>query len=120
LFKGLNNGVEIGTAINTYTYVGYSGLFKIMVGFDNEGKIINTEVLEQKETPGLGTKMADAKFKDQFVGKNLADFGNAGIQVTKDGGVIDAITAATITSRAFCDAVNRAYGAWEENKKENQ
>jgi len=120
MFKGIKDGVEIGTAVNTYTYVGYSGLFKIMVGFDNEGKIINTEVLEQKETPGLGTKMALPKFKDQFVGRNLADFGKTGIQVTKDGGVIDAITAATITSRAFCDAVNRAYGAWEENKKDNK
>jgi len=119
-FKAFKGEEEIGVAINSYTYVGYSGLIKIMVGFQPDGAIENVEVLVQKETPGLGTKMAEPKFKDQFVGKNLADFNNHEILVTKDGGVIDAITAATITSRAFCDAVNRAYRALEENKKENK
>ncbi|MGB4293017.1 MAG: FMN-binding protein [Bacteroidales bacterium] len=63
-------------------------------------------MLEQKETPGLGTKMTEPFFKDQFNGKNPANFK---LKVKKDGGEVDAITAATITSRAFCDALERAY-----------
>lgn len=116
-FKGFKNEEEIGMAVNTYTYVGYSGLIKLVVGFQPDGTITNVEVLEQKETPGLGTKMATPKFKDQFMGKNPANFN---IKVKKDGGEIDAITAATISSRAFCDAVNRAYQSFEKVKKENK
>ncbi len=115
-FFGFRDNEKLGVAIISYTYTGYSGLIKIMVGFTPDGTIKNIEVLAQKETPGLGTKMAEPKFKDQFVGKNLADYKDHNILVAKEGGVIDAITAATITSRAFCDAVNRAYHAWEENK----
>jgi electron transport complex protein RnfG len=116
-FKGFKDDEEIGMAVNTYTYIGYSGLIKLVVGFQPDGTITNVEVLEQKETPGLGTKMALPKFKDQFRGKNPANFS---IKVKKDGGEIDAITAATISSRAFCDAVNRAYQSFEKvNKKEN-
>jgi electron transport complex protein RnfG len=79
-----------------------------MVGFDNHNKIHKTKVLEQKETPGLGTKMKDPKFKKQFEGKDPAAFT---LKVKKDGGQVDAISAATITSRAFCDAARRAYQA---------
>ncbi len=104
-FKGFTDEKPIGFAVNTYTNEGYSGLIKLMVGFQPDGTISNIEVLEQKETPGLGTKMA-TNWKDQFMGKNPANFNLA---VKKDGGDVDAITAATITSRAFCDAVQRAY-----------
>jgi electron transport complex protein RnfG len=119
-FNGLKDDEELGVAIKTYTYLGYSGLIKLMVGFKPDGTISNVEVLEQKETPGLGTKMSTPKFKDQFIGKNLETFKNHEILVSKDGGEIDAITAATISSRAFCDAVNRAYKAFEEVNKENK
>ncbi len=119
-FYGFKDDEKLGVAINSYTHTGYSGLIKIMVGFTPDGTIKNVEVLTQKETPGLGTKMAEPKFKDQFAGKNLAEFEDHNILVKKDGGVIDAITAATITSRAFCDAVNRAYHAWEEDKTKNK
>jgi len=116
-FKGFTNEEPIGVAVNTYTNVGYSGLIKLMVGFKPDGTITNVEVLEQKETPGLGTKMSTPKFKDQFMGKNPDNYK---LMVTKDGGDVDAITAATITSRAFCDAVQRAYDSFEELKKENK
>jgi electron transport complex protein RnfG len=72
---------------------------------------VNITVLEHKETPGLGTKMAEPKFKDQFNGKNPADYD---LKVIKDGGPVDAITAATISSRAFCDAVQRAYNTLQK------
>lgn len=105
-----------GAAVETYTNIAYSGSFTIMVGFDAEGTITGTEVLIMNETPGLGDKIDKSKssFPEQFVGKNP---GQSSIQVKNDGGDIDAITAATISSRAFCDAVNRAYTAFLKAKE---
>ena len=77
-----------------------------MVGFLPDGTIKNISVLDIKETPGLGTKMKEPKFLDQFVNKNPADFV---LKVKKDGGDVDALTGATISSRAFSSAVQTAY-----------
>ena len=96
----------IGYAVNTYTKNGFSGNISLMAGFKPDGTIFNITVLEHKETPGLGSKMNEPGFKDQFNLKNPASFE---LKVRKDGGPVDAITAATISSRAFCDAVQRAY-----------
>ena len=101
----------IGYAVNTYTNKGFSGRINIMAGFKPDGTILNIVVLEHKETPGLGTKMTDPLFKDQFNDKNPADFT---LKVKKDGGQVDAITAATISSRAFCDAIQRAYNTLQK------
>lgn len=108
-------GEQIGVAIKTYTNKGFSGNIEIMVGLLDDGSISNTAVLSHKETPGLGDKMDKKKsdFPDQFMGKNPAAYN---VKVTKDGGEVDAITAATITSRAFCDAVQRAYDTYEKEK----
>ncbi|MBN2237307.1 MAG: RnfABCDGE type electron transport complex subunit G [Bacteroidales bacterium] len=111
------DSVVIGTAVSTYTMKGFSGLIKLMVGFLPDGTINRISVLEQKETPGLGTKMTSPKFKDQFLGVQPADFK---LKVKKDKGDVDAITAATISSRAFCDAVQRAYDTFEKNKGGNE
>ncbi len=102
-------GIIVGTAISTVTKMGFSGEIKIMVGLKPDGSIIYSAVLDHLETPGLGTKMTKPKFKDQFIDK---DPGKEKLKVTKDGGVIDAITASTITSRAYCDAIQRAYDAY--------
>jgi Na+-translocating ferredoxin:NAD+ oxidoreductase subunit G len=96
----------VGFAIKTYTDKGFSGHFELVAGFRTDGAINNIAILRQKETPGLGTKIADPKFLNQFVGKNP---GNYTLKVKKDGGQVDAITAATVSSRAFCDAMQRAY-----------
>ena len=106
----------IGTAVKTYTMDGFSGKIELMVGFLQDGTINNTAVVSHKETPGLGDKMdmKKDKFPLQFMGKNPANFK---LKVTKDGGDVDAITAATISSRAFCNAVERAYVAFEKEKK---
>jgi electron transport complex protein RnfG len=82
-----------------------------MVGIDKDFKIIKTSVLEHAETPGLGDKMEKRKsdWSDQFNNKNPETFD---LRVTKDGGDIDGITAATISSRAFCEAVDRAWNAY--------
>jgi Na+-translocating ferredoxin:NAD+ oxidoreductase subunit G len=96
----------VGFAVLTYTKKGFSGNINMMAGFKTDGTIVNITVLDHKETPGLGTKMTEPQFKDQFMDKNPGEFK---LKVKKDGGPVDAITAATISSRAFCDAVDRAY-----------
>lgn len=116
-YVGKMDGETVGYAISTYTKKGFSGLIRIMVGFTSEGNIVNTVVLEHKETPGLGTKMKESKFKTQYHNQNPASFN---LEVTKDGGDIDAITGATITSRAFSEAVQLAYDALMENKSLSQ
>lgn len=105
-YPAKKNGEPVGTAVKTYTNNGFGGKIWLMVGFNPDGTISNYSVLEHKETPGLGSKM-DTWFisKGNIVGKNP---GTNGLKVSKDGGDIDAITAATISSRAFLDAVNRA------------
>ncbi len=105
-------GQTVGYAVKTYTDKGFSGHFTLMVGFKPDGTINNVAVLDQKETPGLGNKMKEPRFKDQFIDKNPGKFI---LKVKKDGGQVDAITAATISSRAFCDAVQRAYDGFVKN-----
>lgn len=106
--KALKNGEVVGYAVETYTDKGYSGRILLMVGFLPDGSIVNTAVLKHAETPGLGDKMDASKsaFPEQFKSKNPETYK---MKVKKDGGEVDAITAATITSRAFCDGVQRAY-----------
>lgn len=111
VFPAKKDSIIVGYAVNTYTADGFSGNIFLMAGFKPDGTIINITVLEHKETPGLGTKMADPQFKDQFMEKNPAEFS---LTVRKDGGPVDAITAATISSRAFCDAVQRAYNTLQK------
>ena len=115
-FPAKKDGKLVGTAVSTFTNKAFSGSFKIMVGFLPDGTIHNISVLEHKETPGLGDKMQKSKsdWSVQFNGKNPANFK---LKVTKDNGDVDAITASTISSRAFCDAVDRAYKAYMEGGK---
>ncbi len=82
---------------------GYGGIFKIVVGYDKDGVINDYAILEHQETPGLGAKMI-TWFKDSLPGRSSSEQ----LSVSKDGGNVDAITAATITSRAFLEAVNKA------------
>ena len=108
LYPAKKDNELVGTAVESSTNLGFSGEIKIMVGFLPDGTIKGVAVLEHKETPGLGDKMERKKsdWSIQFQGKNPSTFK---IAVTKDGGDVDAITASTISSRAFCDAVERAY-----------
>lgn len=117
-YPAKSGGETIGMAIETWTMKGFSGLIKLMVGFDMEGKIMDIVVLFHAETPGLGDKIKKEKsdFPVQFQGKDPASFKLA---VTKDNGDVDAITASTITSRAYCDAVQRAYDKFMEWKSTN-
>ncbi|MBE6336120.1 MAG: RnfABCDGE type electron transport complex subunit G [Lentimicrobiaceae bacterium] len=107
------NNNFIGAAVETFTNKGFSGNISLMVGILANGTINNISVLQHAETPGLGSKMSEPSFKDQFNNKHASSFN---FNVKKDGGDVDAITAATISSRAFCDAVNRALSTFENNK----
>ena len=104
-------GNDLGAAIQSTT-MGFGGDLKVLVGFDREGKILGYTLLEHVETPGLGAK-ADQWFqkgqKGDIIGKSPAE----PLTVSKDGGQVDAITASTITSRAFLKAVNQAYNAYK-------
>ena len=80
---------------------GYGGDITLMVGFKKDKKtVISYKVLAASETPGLGMKLKTPEFADQFKGKD-----GRVLKVKKDGGTIEAITAATITSRAVCRAI---------------
>jgi len=94
-------GNVVGCAINVAP-VGFGGPISIKVGFDVNGVIWNTKVLSQAETPGLGAKCVEPSFSDQFKGWNPAE---KDLAVKKDGGDVDAITASTITSRAYADGL---------------
>ena len=104
------NKQDLGAAVESTTG-GFGGDLKVLVGFDPEGKILGYTLLEHAETPGLGAK-ADKWFqkgeKGDIIGKSPAE----PLTVSKDGGQVDAITASTITSRAFLLAVNNAYNAY--------
>lgn len=106
------NGEFIGAAVESTT-LGFGGDLKVLVGFDAEGKILGYTVLQHAETPGLGAK-ADKWFlegsKGNIVGRVMDT--EKPLVVKNDGGDIDAITASTITTRAFLAAVNNAYAAY--------
>jgi len=110
-YPGKLNGELVGTAVETFTKIGFSGTIKVMVGLLPDGTINDVTVLKHSETPGLGDKMEKKKsdWSLQFKGKNPQQFN---LSVKKDGGDVDAITASTISSRAFCDAVTRAYNSY--------
>lgn len=97
-----------GTAVQSVTG-GFGGDLKVLVGFDNEGTVLGYTILEHAETPGLGAKAGEwfqKGAKGDITGKSPS---TTNFTVSKDGGDIDAITASTITSRAFLLAVQNAY-----------
>ncbi len=118
VYPAKKGGNFIGCAIETYDNNGYGGKVRSMVGLNAEGKVINYSVLEANETPGLGAKVSDwFKTKGDIRGKDPA---SEDFKVKKDGGEIDAITAATITSRAFLSSVKSAYQAFIRYKEQQK
>jgi electron transport complex protein RnfG len=113
IYPAFESDAFIGAAVTGASDKGYSGRVKLMVGFLPDGRINNIEVLEQKETPGLGTKMKGEAFLRQFRGKNPETFD---LRAKKDGGAVDALAGATITTRAFAEAAQQAYDAFTAQK----
>ena len=125
--KAVLAGHADGTAIEA-AVDGFGGQFRVMVGFDAEGNILGYEILEHQETPGLGSHMTHWFKNAEKPGQNIIGRKAGSLTVSKDGGDVDAITAATISSRAFLKAINQAYaeqfgveahtGASQLNKEE--
>lgn len=111
-------GKQLGAAVESTT-LGFGGDLKVLVGFNSEGTILGYTILQHSETPGLGAKAStwfQAAGKGSIIGKSPA---KEELKVKKDGGDVDAITASTITSRAFLKAVNQAYSAYADGNKNN-
>ena len=117
VYTATKDGEVSGYAVESMTKQGFNGVVRLMVGFTPDGTIYNVNVLEQAETPGLGTKMADEgnPLLGSVKGQNPAEkkLVDGRLAVTKDGGDVDALTAATISSRAWVDAINRAWMAYK-------
>lgn len=112
IYKATKSGEFIGAAVESSSN-GFGGTLTVLVGFDTEGNIIDYSLLSHAETPGLGSKAADwfkKGAKGDITGKNP---GKSLLKVSKENGDIDAITASTITSKAFLNAVNNAYAAYK-------
>lgn len=138
-FPAMKNNKLVGIAAGTITTEGYGGKLSLMLGMNPDGKIRTVIVTEHNETPGLGTTVTDRKREktifDIFAGgkknsdikmpanKVLDSFENHDVssapwKVKKDGGNIEAITGATISSRAVTDAVNAIAKEFTEYKDE--
>lgn len=116
VYRAYIDSTFIGAAVKTKA-MGFGGNQEIMVGFDAEDVIVNYQILKHQETPGLGDHIADwfndsTKVKSYLLGRKA----NGSFAVSKDGGDVDAITAATISSRAFLRAINEAYLALHEGE----
>ncbi len=115
IYNATKKGELIGAAVES-SADGFGGKLTVLVGFDKDGNILDYSLLSHSETPGLGSK-ADMWFKKNakgdIIGRNP---GEDRLTVSKDGGQIDAITASTITSRAFLAAVNNAYAVYKEKQ----
>jgi electron transport complex protein RnfG len=103
-------GRTVGYAVSSNAG-GFGGTIDMVVGFDAEGKVVGVNVLKHSETPGLGSLIANEGniLVNQFVGNNPAEMT---LKVRKDGGSIDALTGATITSRAYINGVEKAFNAY--------
>ena len=97
LYPTRKNGKITSFAMKTFSNQGFGGKIELIVGFNIDGRILNYQILSSKETPGLGSKISENKFKSQFKGLIAR---TSSFKVTKDGGDIDGVTAATISSRA--------------------
>ncbi len=109
LYPARQNGIITAVAIKTHSKNGFGGKIELIVGISIDGTLNGYKIIEQNETPGLGSKITENKFKNQFYG---LDAHNSSLGLSKDGGEIDAITGATISSRAVVEAVRKAMEAY--------
>lgn len=106
IYPATLSGESVGCAI-LLSVEGFGGPLTLLTGFTADGTVYNTAVLSHFETPGLGAKITDSTIptRTQVIGKNPTV---TKVSVVKDGGSIDAITASTITSRAYLNGINKA------------
>jgi electron transport complex protein RnfG len=111
-----SSGAVAGTAFTAVSGLGYSGEIEVMVGLDTAGRVNGVRVLRHAETPGLGANYTAPDVLDAFYGGKDA---STDWRVTKDGGDVDAITGATVTGRALCDAIDGGYRRWAADRAGN-
>jgi len=104
----------VGLALGWKSNKGFGGTIKMLVGISPKGEITGIEILNHSETPGLGAKITEEKFQEQFLKKSLKNFK---WKVDKDGGDVKSITGATISSRAVTEAIKSALEFFEKHKK---
>ena len=107
------DGIE-GVAFQVIAPDGYSGKILIMMGVLPDGRLGGIEILSLAETPGLGARIVEPSFKNQFKGRSLK---NTNFKVKKDGGDIDQLTGATISPRAVVGAVRRGLVWFKKNRE---
>jgi len=111
LYPARQEGYVTAIAMKSFSNKGYGGRLDVLVSFLLDGTIGNFKVIKHQETPGLGSKVNDESFKKGIIGKNPT---SENFKVKQDGGEIDAITGATITSRALIDAIQKAYRGYQK------
>jgi electron transport complex protein RnfG len=114
-YRGRQGEDLTGVAFKTVAPDGYSGNIEIMVGVDPDGTVSGVEILNHAETPGLGSRITEDVFKDQFKGKALS---GADWRVKKDGGDFDQITGATISPRAVVKAIRKGLEFYRDHRDE--
>ncbi|MBW2530419.1 MAG: RnfABCDGE type electron transport complex subunit G [Deltaproteobacteria bacterium] len=115
VYRGRKGDEVVGLAIVAIGEQAYSGTITTLVGLNLEGTVTGIEVLKHAETPGLGAKIEDCAWRSQLVGKGASDMV---WKVVKDGGEVDQIGGATISSRSMIDAVLKAQKLLAEKKDE--
>lgn len=100
----LDGNAVIGRAMMLQA-VGYGGTITILAGMEPDGNLRGIRIISQQETPGLGARIVESEFLDQFVGLSVSD-----LDLSRNGGAIDAITGATISSRAVVQGIREAIG----------
>lgn len=119
LYPAKQGGVLKGVAVESISHSGFSGDVRVLVGMDIDGKVVDYTVLEQAETPGLGAEM-DHFFREEGTAHYIPGMSIVEpLAVSKDGGSVDAITAATISSRAFLETINNAFEAFKAAQDQN-
>ncbi len=114
-YLGKNAGQLTGVAFKVLTKEGFGGTIEMMVGISPEGSITGVEILSMVETPGLGAKISDPGFKNAFKEKSLE---NTNWALKKEGGDIDQITGASVSSKAVVKALKKSLEFFENNKQQ--
>jgi electron transport complex protein RnfG len=118
LYRARKSGQPVAAVITAVTSHGYIGPVHMLVAIAADGRVEGVRVLAHEETPGLGDRVEDPAWLRQFAGRTPGDPDTAGWAVRRDGGRFDAISGATISSRAVIHAVRDAALFFERHREE--
>lgn len=107
------NTLFVGAIVESTSFHGYNGPVKLLIGINADNTIHGLKIIQEYETPGLGSKINSRSFLSQFIGKSIA---GTRWRVRRDGGDIDAVTGATVSSRAVTEAVRKALDVFQHHR----